>query len=224
MAQLSARRAALAALRMWRTKTRFADAIISHVFGETNLTTPDRGFTLELFYGVLRNLTLLDFWIDCMRPSHIDVDLRDILRLGLYQLYCLETPEHAAVFETVELAPKRGRPVINGILRAAVRRRNELRTRKNEQPLFVRTSHPQFLVERWQQRCGVKATEALCALNNEPPRVYGRINRLKIDRDEFFREYPKSQALPENPDFVEFQTFPASGLDRGHCYIQDPST
>ncbi len=52
MAQLSARRAALAALRTWRTKTRFADSIISKLLDETNLATPDRGFVLELFYGV----------------------------------------------------------------------------------------------------------------------------------------------------------------------------
>lgn len=224
MARLSARRAALAALRTWRTRTRFADAIISELLQETDLTSSDRAFALELFYGVLRNLTLLDFWIDCLRPASVDVDLRDILRLGLYQLFCLETPEHAAVFETVDLAPKRGRGVINGILRAAARRKDELRNRTKAQPLFVRTSHPQFLVDRWQHQFGAKATENLCFSNNEPPKVYGRINQLKISRDDFLREYPVSELQPHNPDFVQFLTFPSTGLDRGHCYIQDPST
>ena len=224
MAQLSARQASLAALRSWRTETRFADSIISKLLAETRLSTSDRAFALELFYGVLRNLSLLDFWIDCLRPSSVDVDLRDILRLGIYQLFCLKTPEHAAVYETVELAPKRGRAVINGILRTATRRQNELRSQAQAQPLFIRTSHPRFLIERWQQQFGDEAVEKLCAWNNEPPPVYGRINRLKIDREEFLRLYPNSTVLENNSDFVEFRSFPTAALNQGHCYIQDPST
>ncbi|MEP7013875.1 MAG: 16S rRNA (cytosine(967)-C(5))-methyltransferase RsmB [Verrucomicrobiota bacterium] len=224
MSLLSSRRAAIEALRRWRTETRFADAIIAKLLVEAKLSSSDRAFALELFYGVLRNLTLLDFWIDCLRPAQLDVDLRDILRLGLYQLFCLETPEHAAVYETVEIARKRGRPVINGILRSAARRQAELRSQAQAQPLFVRTSHPQFLVERWQRSFGEKATEALCAWNNEPPPVYGRINRLKIGPEKFLLENPESKPLPTNPDFVEFHSFPDDALNRGYCYIQDPST
>jgi 16S rRNA (cytosine967-C5)-methyltransferase len=224
MAQLSARQIALAALRTWRTTTCFADSIISKLLAETKLNSSDRAFALELFYGVLRNLTLLDFWIGCLRASRIDVDLRDVLHLGLYQLFFLKTPRHAAVYETVELAPKRQRAVINGILRAAARRQGELVTRAGAQPVSVRKSHPQFLVARWQQRFGTEATEELCRWNNEPPPVYGRVNRLKIDRDTFLRTYPESRPLAHNPDLIEFQRFPTNALNRGHCYIQDPST
>src|SRR4029450_11498247 len=109
MAQLSARRVALTALRTWRRETRFAHPIISNLLAETKLGTPDRAFALELFYGVLRNLTLLDFWIGRLRASQVDVDLRDVRRLGFYQLFVLKTAEHAAVFETVERGRRRQR-------------------------------------------------------------------------------------------------------------------
>lgn len=224
MAQLSPRRAALKALVTWRTKTRFADAIIGNLLTETKLTGSDRGFALELFYGVLRNLTLLDFWVDCLRPAHLNVDLRDVLRLGIYQLFCLDTPPHAAVFETVELVPKKQRGITNAILRNAIRQCDELRERARIQPLFVRRSHPQFLVARWEKHFGAKAAEQLCAWNNEPPSVYGRINGLKISRDEFLRRYANSEPLATYPDFLEFHSFPAAALNHGHCYIQDPST
>ncbi len=224
MAKLSSRRAALEALAVWRTKTRFADSIIGKLLTEIKLTGSDRGFALELFYGVLRNLTLLDFWVDCLRPAHLNVDLRDVLRLGLYQLFCLDTPPHAAVFETVELVPKKQRGITNAILRSAMRRRDELRERARAQPLFVRRSHPQFLVARWEEHFGAKAAEHLCTWNNEPPSVYGRINGLKIRRDEFLRRYVNSEPLATYPDFVEFHSFPMAALNHGHCYIQDPST
>src|SRR3954452_6914802 len=178
MAQRCARETALAALWLWRQKRCFADSIISGVFAKAQLTASDRAFALELFYGVLRNLTLLDFWIGCLRAAHIETNVRDLLRLGLHQVLLLETPAHAAVHETVAMATKKQRPIINAILRVATRQRSELLAQVDAQPLFVRTSHPQFLLERWQQRFGAEYTEELCEWNNQPAPVYGRINRI----------------------------------------------
>jgi 16S rRNA (cytosine967-C5)-methyltransferase len=224
MARRSARQTALTALRLWRKQKRFADSIISGLLANADLTPSDRAFALELFYGVLRNLTLLDFWIGCLRASHIEANVRDILRLGLYQVFLLETPEHAAVHETVAIASQKQRPIINAVLRAAIRQRNELLAQADVQPLFVRTSHPQFLVERWQQRFGVEYTEELCKWNNRPAPMYGRINRIKTDLETFLQLHAESRPLAGNSDFVEFNTLPTAALDSGHCYIQDPST
>ncbi len=224
MARRSARQTALAALRLWRKQKRFADSIISGLLANADLTPSDRAFALELFYGVLRNLTLLDFWIGCLRDSHIEANVRDILRLGLYQVFLLETPEHAAVHETVAIASQKQRPIINAVLRAAIRQRNELLAQADVQPLFVRTSHPQFLVERWQERFGVEYTEELCKWNNRPAPMYGRINRIKTDLETFLDLHAESRPLAGNSDFVEFNTLPTAALDSGHCYIQDPST
>ena len=85
-------------------------------------------------------------------------------------------------------------------------------------------SHPQFLVECWQRYFGVEQAEKLCEWNNLPARVYARINLLRIDRTEFLRAYPESRPLSEHPNFVEVGSLPPAALERGHCYIQDPST
>src|SRR6266702_8837254 len=135
MAQLSARRIALAARRRWRREKHFADSVISEFLAKAKLTQSDRAFALELFYGVLRNLTLLDFWISCLRASRVEVDLREVLRLGLYQLFFLKTAPHAAVYETVAIASNRQRAVTNGMLRSAARQRQELLSRADAQPL-----------------------------------------------------------------------------------------
>jgi 16S rRNA (cytosine967-C5)-methyltransferase len=224
MAQRSARETALAALRLWREERSFADSIISGLLANAQLIASDRAFALELFYGVLRNLSLLDFWITCLRASRIETTVRDILRLGLYQVFILKTPEHAAVHETVAIAPQKQRPIVNAVLRAATRQRGDLSARADAQLLSVRTSHPQFLVERWRQHLGADQAEELCKWNNAPARVYGRINRLRIDPGTFLQSYPDSRPLPGNPDFVELNTLPTAALESGHCYIQDPST
>jgi len=221
--QTSARGVALAALRSWRRKRDFADTIISNGLSKGALQPVDRAFSLELFYGVLRNLTLLDFWISKVRRGHVDVDLRDLLRLGLYQIFIAKTPEHAAVYETVEITPRGQRAIVNAMLRSAVRIRQELQEKANSQPLDVRASHPKFLIERWEKQFGTDATEALCAWNNLPPPTYARINRLRIDRQAFLERYRNARTMPDVPNFVEFSS-PAAALDQGDCYVQDPST
>ncbi|HJT45030.1 MAG TPA: transcription antitermination factor NusB, partial [Chthoniobacterales bacterium] len=224
MAQPSARRVALAALKAWRTKKEFADGIIARLLEGSPLRSADRAFALELFYGVLRNLILLDFWIGLLRPGRLkSADLRDAVRLGLYQLFISKTSEHAAVYETVELAPKQQRPVVNGILRSALRRRSELRAQLKSQPLDVRFSHPKFLIERWTRQFGEKSTKALCEWDNQPPPIYARINFLKIDRQSFLDRYREAQSIGDNLNFVELPA-PNDALNQGHCYVQDPST
>ena len=224
MARLSARRIALKALRTWRKERRFADSIVSELLAKAELPGSDRAFALELVYGVLRNLALLDFWISYLRASRVDVDLRDVLRLGLYQLFLLKTAPHAAVHETVGLVPQRQHAIVNGMLRAATRRQSELLALADAEPLFVRASHPQFLVERWQRHFDPQHAEELCKWNNLPAPVYGRINQLRIGREEFLRLYPNSQLVTRNPEFIEFGVIPTAAINRGHCYIQDPST
>jgi 16S rRNA (cytosine967-C5)-methyltransferase len=222
--QESARRAALVALRRWRTQSALADAIIGILLADSKLSAADRAFALELFYGVLRNLSLLDYWIRSLRHGRVDVDLADILRLGLYQLLLADVREHAAVYESVELTSKRQRGVVNAVLRAAVRQRSKLMAQAEALPLAVKTSHPEFLVERWTKNFGEEDAAQLCRWNNEPPRVYGRVNRLKIPSAKFLEERPEAKLVPDVPGFVEFLRFPTNALAAGECYIQDPST
>jgi 16S rRNA (cytosine967-C5)-methyltransferase len=220
---ISARRVALAALRTWRNSKAFADSIVAKLLSNTPLPSADRAFVIELFYGVLRNLTLLDLWIDALRPSRVEADVRDALRLGLYQLFIARIPEHAAVYETVALVPKRRRAILNGILRSAIRRTAELDNAAKSEPLYVRFSHPEFVVERWERQFGKDATQALCEWNNQPPPIYTRINRLRIDRQAFLEHYPDARLLTTSADFVELPS-PTEALNQGDCYVQDPST
>jgi 16S rRNA (cytosine967-C5)-methyltransferase len=220
----SSRALALAALEEWRDGRKFADAILAERLGSAALAPSDRAFATELFYGVLRNLMLLDFWIGQLRSGHLDHDARDLLRLGLYQLFLLQTPQHAAVYETVELAGRRNRGLVNGILRNAVRGKADLLEKAEAQDLAVRQSHPQFLVGRWSKTFGAPDTENLCQWNNRPAPVYARINRLKSPRDGLQVEPDRARNPGVPANFLPLATIPTDALAAGHCYIQDPST
>jgi 16S rRNA (cytosine967-C5)-methyltransferase len=223
-AHSTARTIGFAALREWRAGRRFIDAILHDRLADNALTKPDRAFATDLVFGVLRNLRLLDFWIAELRSASVDKDARDVLRLGLYQLLVLNIAEHAAVNETVALAPQRARGLINAVLRSAVRRRAELLVATTSGSLALRTSHPDFLVQRWVRNFGEQNAAALCAWNNVPPPVYVRINQLKSDRDTFRSAHPACEALTDYPTFLRCEQIPHEWLASGDCYIQDPST
>src|SRR5690606_11849496 len=82
----------------------------------------------EYVAGVTRQRRWLDFLLahyyrgdlGAMEPA-----LRQVLRIGLYDVLFLHTPPHAAVHEAVELAKRRVRPkaggLVNGVLRAVLR-------------------------------------------------------------------------------------------------------
>lgn len=224
MAHSSARGLVLAALAEWRRGRRFADAILRHRLEDNSLSAANRAFATELFYGTLCNLSLLDFWIGLLRSGPLDRSARDLLRIGLYQLFCLHTPGHAAVNETVELAPPRKRPLINGVLRTALRRAEELASAAQRASLAIRSSHPEFLLERWAHNFGRAATVALCDWNNQPASVYARINRLNTTVEKFLEAESGATAVSGRPNFVKLEAIPAGALERGDCYIQDPST
>ena len=219
----SARSLALEALVRWRKGREFANSIASDLMACSSLGMADRAFTLEIFYGVLRNLTLLDFWIDRLRSDRLEAAARDLLRLGLYQIMVLEVAPHAAVFETVELAPARTRSLINAVLRRALREKNSLTNLANTQPIAVRYSQPAFLIEKWVRQFGEEATLEFCRWNNQPALVYARVNGLKVSIEEFLQRYPESALVSHSVNFVTL-SHPAAAAQGGDCYVQDPST
>jgi 16S rRNA (cytosine967-C5)-methyltransferase len=219
----SGRALALACLERWRNGSEFADKIVADTFSRSSVRTADRAFALELFYGVLRNLSLLDFWIGELRSASLDLTARDILRLGLYQIFLIETAAHAAVYETVALAHPRARALINAVLRRAVREKDALTSLADSQRPSVRFSLPAFLFSKWSAQFGEAAALELSRWNNRPPPIYARINQLRIAAAEFLKKYQGSFLLPGSTNFVGLPD-PTEALRNGDCYVQDPST
>ncbi|MCB1203963.1 MAG: 16S rRNA (cytosine(967)-C(5))-methyltransferase RsmB [Verrucomicrobiae bacterium] len=223
-----ARRCALEALTEWEDTSRFAADILDHLSRRMRLSPQDRGLAQDLLYGVIRNFYLLDELIERFRRGAIKNQTRNLLRLGLYQLFKTDIAEHAAVNETVSLARQHERSLVNAILRSAQREKAALLAEIESWPLEDRCSHPAFLIDRWTAQYGPEATEALCRWNNEPPAVYARLNPLARDREalERVRSEIEPSLLGEAwPDFFRIEGAPnAEWLRDGFIYVQDPST
>ena len=85
----------------WERTRPHADDILHERLAASRIDTRDRALVTELFYGVLRHLSELDFFIGRLRNGEIDDDTRAVLRLGLYQLFHTRIATFAAVKETV---------------------------------------------------------------------------------------------------------------------------
>jgi 16S rRNA (cytosine967-C5)-methyltransferase len=178
---------------------------------------------METFFGVLRNLSRLDFLIGRLREGGVDAQTRAVLRLGLYQIFHMRTPPHAAVNESVALGG-RARGLVNAILRRALREKEALEAALAEARAAIRTSHPEFLIARWQNCFGPEATRLLCEWNNEPAEVHVRANSLRVTAGELLRSAPAALPSPAHPLALKVAHIPPSWIALGLCYVQDPST
>ncbi len=217
------RQTCIQVLLEWEKGKHFSDEILHTALDRERLPPLDRAFLMETFFGILRNLSRLDFLIGRLREGPIDPETRAILRLGLYQIFHMRTAAHAAVHETVNLAG-RARGLVNAILRRALREKAALEDALAHAGPAVATSHPDFLLDRWNANFGPDATRHLCAWNNQPADVHVRANGLRVTVGELLRSAPDAEPSPAHPLAIKVQQLPFSWIARGLCYVQDPST
>jgi 16S rRNA (cytosine967-C5)-methyltransferase len=207
----------------WERNRPHADDLLHERLATSRLDIRDRALVTELFYGVLRKLTELDFLIARLRDGDVDDETRAVLRLGLYQLFHTRIPAFAAVKETVALSRRAG-GLINAILRRADRERDELAAALAAAPPDVRWSHPAFLLEKWTANFGSDATRALAEWNNTPAPIIVRANTLKTTREALLASLPEAEPHPFHPLALRTPRVPQEWLEAGLCYVQDPST
>jgi 16S rRNA (cytosine967-C5)-methyltransferase len=122
----------------------------------------------------------------------MEVHIRNILRIGIYQILFLQTPEFAAVHETVELAKKYGaksQAFVNAVLRRIAREKQVIQYPSSwSGHLATFWSHPEWLVRYWCETLGRVDTEELLKANNLPPPRIVRVNPLRMGIEEFLAQ------------------------------------
>ena len=112
-------------LQQWAEGGVFAETLVARTAQQEGLSRPDRALLQALVYDTLRNMALLDYRRKQLRSGKLEASLRWLVLVGLCQVLIQQGADHASVNETVAAAPMRARGLVNGILRNAVRRRDE---------------------------------------------------------------------------------------------------
>jgi 16S rRNA (cytosine967-C5)-methyltransferase len=163
---LTARKAALYALRAIVHHRRPLDEALAQIAGLAALPARDRAFTRLLVMTVLRRLGQIDAVLARALKKPLPAsaaDARLALRLGVAQLAFLGTPAHAAVGETVALVRAgRFRGLVNAILRGLAR---SLADPNTPSPLAdqdaARLNTPDWLWERLVAAYGERTAHAI---------------------------------------------------------------
>jgi len=237
------RQAACETLLRIRKEGGFADRLIDIELSNGMLSGPDRGLYAELVFGVLRRQGTLDHILQqLLEKPMVELDplALVILRIGLYQLTCLDRiPESAAVNESVNLA-KLITPgtsgLINAVLRNYLRRRDTISfpdmATNPAAAIAARHSQPEWLVEQWIAQLGVVEAQQLAEASSQQPPLTLRVNTLRSDRDHLLQEFETQgiEAVPcrFSPDGITLagrHTVSAlPGFEAGLFAVQDEAS
>ncbi len=160
-----------------------------------HIRDPDGDLLQHLVRGTLTYRARLDHILApyLKKPlSRQHAKLRNLLRLGVYQLQYLDrVPPYAVVSESVIIARHiLGNPVaklVNAVLRGVAEDRKPVVfpdfDRDPVAYIALKTSHPQWLVARWIECYGIDETRALCEFDNAQPTLTIRPNALRTTPD-----------------------------------------
>lgn len=132
-------------------------------------------FLRELVLGVLRWQLLLDHLLapHLRQPAAtLDPEIRAALRVGLYEALRMDTPAPVAVAEAVRVARSLV-PAAAGLVNAVLRRAVAAGWREDDTaPLWLRRSHPPWLVERWATWLSAEQLDTVLEANQRPAPLY----------------------------------------------------
>ena len=220
----------------------YADVAFDRVLRGSTLSVQDRGLVTEMAYGAIRQRRRLDSWLDRLGrvpASKQPPRLRWLLHVGLYQLLCMERiPDAAAVNTTVELAKRHGlkrlAPVVNGVLRAAIRAKQsgEALDLPGDPALrlALQQSLPDWFCRDLQRWCGADQAERVARACNQVPPLDLRVNRLRCTPAALTAALEQHglrvKPIPGCPDGLQvlegggdLRQWP--GFEQGHWCVQD---
>ena len=204
---MGARETALAVLIACRKDGAWSNGVLKEYCAKDGLDRREAALASRLCYGVLQNRGRLDFYLKQLltgKLKDLHPAVRDILHLGLYQIFLMnKIPASAAVNESVDLAKKYCKKVrtapglVNGVLRNAVRNRTMI---QEPTTLCDRYSHPKKLVDLLTAYVGKERLESMLQANNTVAPTVIQVNTCKTSAENL-------QAVLENCG-VEAQLHP----------------
>lgn len=225
------RGAALSSLVKCSEYGKYSNLEVSSMLGKGELSDADRRLYTLLVYGVIERAITLDYIISKIssRPvEKIDRETLACIRLGLYQLkYTDRIPDHAAVSETVSLAPSKSKGFVNALLREFLRKNKNVDFPDEEsiEYISVKYSAPVELCRFFIERLGKDMTKAVLESSFSRGGVDVRVNTLVTSAQSLIAELFEEGKVSPLTDVII--TVPRITIDDnldGRWFVQDASS
>ncbi len=232
---MSARALAVKLLQALEEKEGFANLALSDAVlakaGE------EASFLTALFYGAVERRLTLNYAmcvLSARKEEDIALHTKCLLQVGLYQLYFMRIPPHAAVSETVALAKGKGEGAfVNAVLRkAAVTPLPLPPVGRTARYLSVKESFPLPTVRRFLSLFGEEQTRALLSAFNRVSPLSVTVDVTRISPDELLAAWQragvKAEKAPLSPITLRvLSALPPTalpGFKEGLFFVQDEAS
>ncbi len=232
------RKAALEILLSQEKEEVIPELISDRIFDKYGLADRrDRAFVTLLSEGTVERKITLDHVIgrfSSVKPKKIRPVIRNILRLGVYQILFMDSvPESAAVNESVKLAGLSGlKPLsgfVNGVLREIARKGFDISSIEDPS---VRYSMPEWIVGVLTEEFGRERADGIMASFLDKRPVFIRTNLLRSTREGLRERLSKEgifvKAVPDNDIALEIADFgdikKMAAFQEGLFSVQDLSS
>jgi len=190
-------------------------------------------FLTRLFEGTVEYRLLEDAVLN--RYSKIKVNkmkpvVRNILRMGVYQLLYMDSvPDSAVCNEAVKLAKKRGfqglSGFVNGVLRNIARDKDNIYFKS----LSEKYSVPQWIIDEWSKQFDEDTIITILEGINKKQGVSIRCNTSAINCEEFYSELENQGITVRRSKYIKEAAFISGfdsienifGFNKGYFQIQD---
>ncbi|WP_078413379.1 16S rRNA (cytosine(967)-C(5))-methyltransferase RsmB [Priestia abyssalis] len=218
----------------------FSNLLLNKNIEKYKLTGKDAGLLTEIVYGTIQRKMTLDYYLQpfLKNPKKMQEWVRVLLRLSVYQMVYLDrVPEHAVIYEAVEIAKKRGHKgivsMVNGVLRNLQREGLASFDSITDpvEKLAIEASHPLWLVKRWTAQYGIEKARHICETNLMPPKQTLRVNTSRFTIDEAIArlaeegiEVKKGSVAPEALEVQKGNAAHTKAFKEGMFTVQDESS
>lgn len=196
------------------------DYALDNVKSFSKLSPQDRGFAHHLAATTLRHYNYLSFVASKLtnrgkvKPPKLEI----ILALGLTQVLFMDVSDHAAVNETVEIAPRPFTGVVNAVLRRALREKKDWLDHSN----LAQYAAPKWLYKQLNDDYGAtRAREVILSCLKEPQVNLSLKN--PNDRDEWTKKLEANAHKLGNSILLDHTGAiqKLEGFDEGAWWVQD---
>ena len=214
----------------------FTNIEINTVLKRAKMDKCDSSLYTLLYLGVMEKRLYLDYIIgqySNTKVEDIDIEAINAIRLGLYQLIFTDRiPDHSAVDESVNLAPKRSKGFVNAILRAFLRNKKEVDLPSDVwERTSIENSVPMELVNLFRQSYGDDTALELLQYKSTNNDLSLRVNTLKAKGEEIFEALGERDLEPSfskyTRDIIKCKATIgeiSDLIDTGKVFIQDESS
>ncbi|GAA0299119.1 16S rRNA (cytosine967-C5)-methyltransferase [Gracilibacillus halotolerans] len=218
----------------------YSHLLVDQVIKRNNYSSKDARLFTEIVYGTLQRRMTLEYYLSSFitKKRKIDPWVKWLLLLSIYQFHYLsKVPDHAVIHEAVEIGKQKGHAgiakFVNGILRNIQRNGLPSLETINDpiERISIETSHPLWLVKRWEEMYGMDITRDMCEENNRRKKMTVRIQPMRTNRRQLIErlesdglEAVPSQVSPQGIIITEGNILHHPSFKEGIVTIQDESS